>query len=446
MAVWFVVLTILCGWHSVARAEETPFLPADEGWQGLTQLIALCRDQLGSDRVLVRADVDWGELQPTDALMVLHPQTDLDPLEFEAFLREGGRAVLLDDFGVGDEILSRYGIHRTGPPVHPARVLRGNSQLAIALPTELPASHAPHPLVAQVDAVVTNHPTGLTNPGLTPLLGIPNRSAPDTPLALLGVVDAGRLVAVADPSVFINQMLRYPGNRQFAKSLAGYLLEREGTAGATGRLFIASNRFGQTGIYHGRKGLLDSLRLALQQLRKSFDELDSKGLSPPLALALAVVLSGGVLLWAARRVRQVHRTAPPRFASAVPLVALGGVAGRAAVLAAPTTHRALVALELKSALVESLADALGVSPTTTTEQLMTQAREQRLVSSTLLANLQMAWPELARVEQRVRAAQRLRVPASHIVTWQSLLQQLRLELESGESPEPLGVSTTRHRP
>ena len=81
-------------------------------------------------------------------------------------MRAGGRVVMLDDFGRGDSLLRHFGMERVASPRRPAEFLRKNPQLALAEPASA------HPVVADVSRVVTNHPTGLSHPDLSPVLKI----------------------------------------------------------------------------------------------------------------------------------------------------------------------------------------------------------------------------------------------------------------------------------
>jgi hypothetical protein len=136
-----------------------------------------------------------------DALLVLHPERELDYREVAAFLAAGGRLGLLDDYGKADALLRRFRIHRVRAPLDPRDPLRDNPNLPIAVPSTGPDSRA-HPVVSGVDRVVTNHPTGLeTDHGLrlTTVLELPSLSEPPTPLALIGVIgDAKRCGLVTD--------------------------------------------------------------------------------------------------------------------------------------------------------------------------------------------------------------------------------------------------------
>jgi hypothetical protein len=203
----------------------------DENWEGTSELLEIARAKLGRERVRVVATLNYGELTPADGVLVLAPRVELDYAELSAFLRAGGRLAVLDDYGTGAKLLQRFQIQRIQAPLRPARVLRSNSQLAIAVPAvQQVAGHEQgrHPVVADVDQLVTNHPTALTHPNLTPVLKIPAIGEPDAALAVTGIiVDRGRLFAMGDPSAVINLMLRYPGNRAFAAGLASYLVEAD---------------------------------------------------------------------------------------------------------------------------------------------------------------------------------------------------------------------------
>src|SRR5690606_38042382 len=115
----------------------------------------------------------------------------------------GGRLALLDDYGLGDRLLARYQIHRVQAPLRPELALRGKPHLAIAIPavqTVAGQEQNRHPIVANVERLVTNHPTALTNPKLTPVLTIPAIGEPDATLAVTGVIAGrGRLFAMGDP-------------------------------------------------------------------------------------------------------------------------------------------------------------------------------------------------------------------------------------------------------
>ena len=232
------LLTLVLGISWPARADAAAFDFNDSSWEGGSEFLALARTRLGSSRVEILATVDWERLRPADAVLFMHPTVEVDYDEASAFLRAGGRVAVLDDFGKGDALLSRFHIRRIAAPLRPARALRDNPNYAIAIPSVQVVAgqeQGRHPVVAQVRELVTNHPAAFTHPNLTPVLELPAQGEPSATLAVTGIiVNRGRLFAMADPSATMNLMLRYPGNRSFAEGLVDYLVEDDslGTSGA----------------------------------------------------------------------------------------------------------------------------------------------------------------------------------------------------------------------
>ena len=102
----------------------------------------------------------------------------------------------------------------------------------------------------------------------------------------------------------------------------------------------------------------------------------------------------------------------PRFARAVPLVAQGGVAGRAAVLASDATSPALALLEIRSALLESLAAHFGVSEGTGAGDLV--ARASREAGGDLEARAQSMLESMRAAENAVVAGTTARVSRDEV--------------------------------
>jgi len=359
----------------------------DASWEGTSELLALARERLGAARVRVVAKLDYSALTPKDGVLLLHPEVELDYAELSAFLAAGGRLAVLDDHGLGDRLLARYRIHRVQAPLRPARTLRGKPHLALAEPAVQAVAGQEqnrHPIVADVERLVTNHPTALTNPNLTPVLTISAIGEPDATLAVTGVIAGrGRLFAMGDPSAVINLMLRYPGNRTFAAGLLDYLVENDTWGERSGTLYLLANRFDQAGSFGRTEGVAGELERAADGARELLSEWHEDGLPHPLALALAGVCVVVALVWAGRHAFSAYRRVAPRYATEPPLVAQGGLPGRGAVLAAPSTDRALVAAELDSLLAEELATRAGV-PVTSAPEASLQALRDQGVSEALI--------------------------------------------------------------
>ena len=76
-------------------------------------------------------------------------------------------------------------------------------------------------------------------------------------------------------------------------------------------------------------------------------DMRSEGLPQPVTYALCVLIGLAIVIWVGRNAARVHKPITPRFTRPIPLVAQVGVAGHVAVLAAPSTSRALAMLELR---------------------------------------------------------------------------------------------------
>ena len=252
---------LLLGFVPAARAA---FDLNDTTWEGGSELFELAKKKLGRDRLEIAATLDYSKLSPKDGVVILHPEVPLDYAELSAFLRAGGRLALLDDHGSGDKFLARFQIYRVRAPSTPAKMLRDNPNLAIAEPAvQIVAGQEQnrHPITQNVDSVVTNHPTALTHPNLTPVLTIAARGEPDATLAVTGIiVNRGRLFAMGDPSAFINLMLRYPGNRKFAEGLLTYLVEPDSWGERGGKLYFVTNHFSAEGSVRRSRQLVVGAR------------------------------------------------------------------------------------------------------------------------------------------------------------------------------------------
>jgi hypothetical protein len=248
------------------------FVTTNAQWNGLSELLEVADEQDAPVEVVSRLDL--GTLSPADGLLIVYPTEALPSDDLSAHMRAGGRVAVADDYGAADSLFHVFRISRAEPsPDAPAVLrLRGNRALLVARPL------SQHPLTEGVGSLVTNHPRILWHAELEPIFSIGEHEA----VVLAGAVGEGRLVAIGDPSVLINNMLELDGNRRFASNLLLYL---RGDAG--GRVLLLEpggelvGRYGEPGAdrpLHGLRSMLE--RAADAQL-------------PPLALrifALAVIL------------------------------------------------------------------------------------------------------------------------------------------------------------
>ncbi len=408
------------------------FEASDTGWQGASELLALMRAALGPERVVVVATLDYGELTPRDGVLLLHPGSSADYDELAAFLRAGGRLAILDDYGGAGKLLERFGIRKVPSPLRPERMLRQRADFAIATPTVPPAvaalEQARHPLVADVEELITNHPVALTHPNLTSVLEIRSQDEPPAALAVTGIIlDKGRLLAMGDPSAVINLMLRYPGNRAFATALTRYLVDDDAWGERQGKVYLVANDFKQKGVFGGRHRWAAELRDQLDDAMGFASRLHHDGLPELLHWVLGGALALGAAGWVTRVAGRTYGRLQPRYAKSVPLLAQGGAAGRAAVLSASESPRALVLLELRSALLESLSERLGLGPSASREALLAEVVRQGALSAASSASLRAMLTTLDAAEAAVLHARELRLAPPQLLALERELHRLLAE-------------------
>jgi hypothetical protein len=442
---------------------STPALAAfdanDTGWEGCSQFADLARQELGSRRVRVIESIDYSSLEPRDAIVFLHPEVEIRFHPLAAFLAAGGRAAVIDDHGKGAALLERFHIHRANVPALPALRELYNSHLPIALPAASQSSGdaSDHPTLRGVDQVVTNHPTALRlEPGieLTPLLTVPAHGEPDALLAVTGVIgDAracgltavnrdeppeghcGRLLAMGDPSAFINLMMRYTGNASFARGVFNYLLEDDTWGRRGGNLYILSGDFKQAGTYGDPGGFRETLSEQQAALLDWLEEVKSSGLPEPVSIGLAAIAAICVAIWAGLAGGQLYTPLAPGYARALPAASLGGFAGRAAVLAAKSTDRALVLRELKRTLESALRLRLGLPATVGPREIVAAAGERALLSARSLRVLEQLLARLSAGEVAVMNARRLSISDRKLEALHDAVLEILSEMVELENPK-----------
>lgn len=382
------------------NGSAAPLDPKGQDWEGLSQFVGIAQAELGSQRVVVTPRLDLSQLHKEDAVFIVHPVTALDVDELSMFMRAGGRIVLMDDYGTGDELLARFGIRRVPLPSRPAEMLRDNPALAIAEPASA------HAAVRDVGRVVTNHATGLEHKALSSVLVVRGQGEPDVLLSVAGAVGQGRLLAVGDSSILMNSMLRYPGNRALGAALVRYATEDDAWGRRDGKLYILANDFLTTGTFGSDSRLGGALGEAWRTFREALETLRRDGMPSLAAYLLALAVGLGVVAWTSSRAGHPHRAVVPRFVKPAPAAVQGGVAGRAAVLAAPGTSRVLAMLEMKSALEEDIATRLDLDRTPTPEELAKRARAAGLLDAEHAEALERLLKTLGEMEDALSLHQR----------------------------------------
>jgi hypothetical protein len=382
-------------------ASAAPFDLTGTDWEGCTEFVQLAEAELGAGRVSVVSKIEMRQLKREDALILIHPTRAIDTDALSAFMRHGGRVVLLDDYGTGDTLLRHFGIERVPAPAHPSEELRNNPSFAIAEP----ASN--HPVVKDVSKVVTNHPTGLRHAELSPVLKIRSADGNDVLLALAGAVGQGRFLAVGDASIVIDSMLRYPGNRAFARALVHYATDDDNWGKRGGNVYIAANDFEIRGRFGESASFWDDLDDARRDAVDSIEQVRRSGMPAGASYVLAVAIGLAVVIWVGSRAGKPHRPIVPRFLRGTPVAIQGGIAGHAAVIGAPGTSRVLAMLELKSALEEGMCALLALDAPPGSDALLLKLAAAGLLPDEDLRALKALLLRLSNVETASLSRQHL---------------------------------------
>jgi hypothetical protein len=368
---------ILGGCFTTPAAAQRDYAPTSRAWNGLSDLVDLASES--GTPVLTPDALDLSDLNARDGLIVIYPTGDAPPRALGAFLRAGGRAAVADDFGGGDALLSPYGIRITRPSAGSDGVrLRDNP----ALPVAEPHTRIRHPLTSGVRALVTNHPAALRHSELEPLFTLGGGDA----LVMVGAVGEGRLVAIGDPSLFINNMLQLRGNRAFAANLLHYL-----DGGRGGRLWLVS---GDTPMIRRFRDPRDPLA----RLHGWLSDLASVDM-PPVAVTLTSLLL--VTLFILVATSSLPRHSPYVSATMLPSAPpAGGFVGRVAFFRDRPTHLLHPLMVYKHELEGELVRRLGLRGRPQLGEVIDRLRKRGL-SERELAALRSLLTELDRLRSRL---------------------------------------------
>jgi hypothetical protein len=387
---------------SAQTAPSADYDPQSSSWNGLVELVRL--SQTAQVELRTSPVLDWSAVRRGEGLLVLYPLSSVDLDELSAFLEDGGRLALMDDFGASDPLLRWFQVQRSEAVAGQLRSPR--------LPGMYTAFRlGDHVLGDQVDALVTNEPVVLRHPRLSPVFSL--TQDPSQGVVLAGQVGRGRLVVGGDPSVLINSMLRFSGNRQFAINLLTYL-----SAQPRGRVHLVHGRFTSRGSYEGARS---RRRSPLKAFSKNLDESLLRAgvvLNDPSLLrllsALALLLSSLLMAaktWGPKPTDRFGPTAPAGpLAGVAPKILLFGRAG--ANLLYPT-------LILRRLFERALLRAFELSPPTDIARVVEKA--ERRLSTEHLASLRAVLVELDEVATQAEEKPNLRVaPRRFISLWRRI--------------------------
>ncbi len=398
------------------RAQDTahgPYDPRSHRWDGLGHLVALASEEGLTLRVPER--LDPADLDAGDAVLVVAPAGRLPVAGLLDFVRRGGRLLVADDTGGARALLDTFGIAFDPAPEPTGPTLRGRADWPLALPRP----DAWHPLLEGVEAVVTNRPAAVGHERVRPLLVLgPCRdeaACGERGVLLVGVVGAGRFVALSDPSVLIDNMLRFRGNATLARNLLRYLDAERG-----GRLWLASPTTSWVLPEEPPEGPDDPL----ERLRRALASLVGRPAPPWLLRAASAAL---LVLLALLGLGRARRHDPYRPAALLgPELPAGGAAGR---VAFHLEHPGSLAVALETwqrAVLWTLAERLGPSVTPDARSVVAVLRAR---DPTRAAEAAAFFRE---VEGTVRRAER--APAHPVVQRRELVRLVEQGLRLLDAP------------
>jgi hypothetical protein len=336
----------------VAAQTQPDYGVMSDAWNSLTELVRLGRASGASVTATTRLDL--AKLTSRDGVLVVFPSEEPPREDLAAFLHDGGRVAIADDFGAAEGWLSGFAIRRVGLPAGAtAPRLRGNRNVLIAEPS------AAHPLSRDVQALVVNHPAVLQHAELAPVMELAGGGA----VVLAGAVGQGRLVVLSDPSALINNMLELSGNRRFASNLLGYL----GQGG--GQVFIVAG----DARFAGRYGELAKTE-KMARLKNTLERVARVKLPEGTLRVLSAMLAVAMLLSALSAVprrtqylaamRRARPPAVPVFAGDAGVLAYFASAGEDDPGAGAVRNLLVPLLRYRHGFEHALAERLALEPGT----------------------------------------------------------------------------------
>lgn len=277
-----LALMMLLGLPRAASADLLDYDPQSADWTGLSRLVDAAQT-VGIDLTPAQT-LDFRQLEREQPIVIVYPQQPLDVQNLVRYVVDGGRVLLADDFGESEELLERLEIQRViAAPGNLPHNTFANRNVALPIVT----ARGRHDLIDGVERVVANHPAVIVNRG-GPVLAYDGGAGFVYDMNL----GEGKIVVVADASVFINQMLGEADNEVFAVNALRYVCAD--LPGCRPQLFSTS--FNQVGTYSDSPfDLGDGSRL--EALNELLEELLDALPGTEFLYYLSVLLAAGVVLY-----------------------------------------------------------------------------------------------------------------------------------------------------
>jgi hypothetical protein len=384
---------------------QADYDPRSTEWNGTSELLRIATEA-DIDVRPVRT-LDWDALRPGEAVLVLYPRRPLGVADLSAFLDDGGRVAWLDDFGASEQFFDWFQFHRE-TRVHGTPRSPDLPELLLARP------RSAHMLTDGVDVLVTNIPVALTHPRLTPVFDFP----PDGQgFMLVGQIGRGKLVVGGDPSLMLNTMMRFSGNRAFARNLLTFL-----DGGNHKPVYLVWGDAQPHGAYRGRDRARTPVREAVNNLNGLLTTL-SRSLSAPLVLrpfAMLLALGAACVMAALTWGRKPSERYGPRG----PVGAAAGIAERVSLYTAERVNLLIPALRARRYFEQSLLRALGAKTSTDVRAAVDRASDR--LDATRRAEVRAVLSDLDAIARAAEETSPPRVtPARFLSLWRRIDAILR---------------------
>ena len=235
-----LALAVLLGVVVAGTTSASAFGVYNPGWEGTSELRGIA-EAAGAEPAVVVNTSRYATVDPdTTVAVVLSPDrvyTDREAARVRAFVRAGGTLVVAEDFGRnGGPLLAAVGAETRfdGALLRDERSAWRSPAMPVATGV---TNRSATPYTEGVGSLTLNYATAL-EPGANATVLVrsspfayldtngngtidPDESLGARPVVAVEPVGEGRVVAVSDPSLFLNAMLEREGNRRFARNLLG---------------------------------------------------------------------------------------------------------------------------------------------------------------------------------------------------------------------------------
>jgi hypothetical protein len=394
--VWLLAVVATLLGAPMPRAHARDYDVQSGDWNGLQELVRAAQD-VGVE-LRAASTLDWSTVRRGDGLLMLYPRASVDLNDLSSFLEDGGRLALMDDYGDAGPLLRWFQVTRN-------EEVRGDRR-SPSLPGVLIAyKRAEHPLSEGVDTLTTNEPVAVHHPRLSPVFSLSDDARQG--IVLAGQVGRGRLVIGGDPSVLINTMMRFPGNRQFARNLLAYLATRPG-----GRVHLVHSGFTTRGIYKSRSHAQHPLRELVRNVNDVLGRLGTVAGDAFAVRVLAFLLALGAATTLALRAWGARPS--DRFGPTGPAGAAAAVGEKVAIFSLPKANLLYPSLIAKRFFERALLRAVGLRPPTDVGAVLAATRGR--LDATQAAELRAVLVDLDALSVPAHEGGPSRVPARQFLS------------------------------